>query len=92
MLSTLICVLTFTLIYGTMLNMAKTTEQVLIELHLLVTDKTQKQVADQLGVSPAYINDLIKGRRLLSAKVAEKLGYRRVVKYERICTVKGKVA
>lgn len=40
---------------------------------------TQKAWAKKNGVSPAYVNDLLQGRREISDRVAEMLGYERHV-------------
>ena len=34
----------------------------------------QKEAAKELGISPQYLNDLLKGRRPFSDKMLEKLG------------------
>lgn len=40
---------------------------------------SQKATAEKLGISPQYINDLLRGRREFSAKIAVLLGWRREV-------------
>lgn len=40
---------------------------------------TQKAWAEKHGVSPAYVNDLLQGRREISDNVADMLGYERRV-------------
>lgn len=45
---------------------------------------SQKETAAFLGVSPQYLSDVLKRRRYLSETVAEKMGYRKVVRFERI--------
>jgi plasmid maintenance system antidote protein VapI len=42
---------------------------------------SQKKVADHLGISNAYMSDILAGNRDVSDTVARKLGYKRVVKY-----------
>jgi plasmid maintenance system antidote protein VapI len=42
---------------------------------------TQKELADHLGISNAYLNDIIHGKQAVSNKVAQKLGYKRVIKF-----------
>lgn len=44
---------------------------------------TQRELADQLGVSAAYMSDILAGIRPVSDGVARRLGYRRIVKYTR---------
>ena len=45
--------------------------------------ETQKELADHLGISNAYMSDILAGIRPVSSRVARKLGYRRIVKYTR---------
>jgi transcriptional regulator with XRE-family HTH domain len=45
---------------------------------------TQKELAEQLGVSLAYLNDFLHFRRDPGAKLLEGLGLRRIVLYERV--------
>ena len=42
---------------------------------------SQKNVADHLEISNAYMSDILAGLRPVSDAVAKKLGYKRVVKY-----------
>ena len=44
---------------------------------------SQRAVAQELGVSQAYLGDVLHGRRGVSAKLAGKLGYERVVVFVR---------
>lgn len=44
----------------------------------------KKGLAEQIGVSPQYVTDILKGRRDISSEVAEKLGYRKLVLFETI--------
>lgn len=44
---------------------------------------TQKELAEQLGISNAYMSDILAGIRPVSSGVARRLGYRRIVKYTR---------
>lgn len=50
---------------------------VLAELitHLEQTGKTQKDVAEQIGISTSFMNDIIMGRRHIPMAVATYLGY-----------------
>jgi plasmid maintenance system antidote protein VapI len=43
----------------------------------------QKDLADHLGISNAYMSDILAGVRPVSDRVARKLGYKRIVKYTR---------
>lgn len=45
---------------------------------------TQKKAAQKLGVSTALVWDLLHSRRSVSANIAAKLGYKRIVTYQRI--------
>jgi plasmid maintenance system antidote protein VapI len=44
---------------------------------------SQKKVAEYLEVSSAYLNDILSEKRAVSDAVAQKLGYRRVVKFRK---------
>lgn len=45
--------------------------------------RTQKDVARTLRVSPQYLNDILQGRREISADFAKKLGFKRVITFVR---------
>ena len=45
---------------------------------------TQKALADKIGVSQAYLTNVIKGRRRPSAKILKFLGYERIVCYKEV--------
>lgn len=49
-----------------------------------LNDKTQREVAEELGVSASYLNDYLHFRREPGAKLLEALGLRRVVTYARV--------
>lgn len=52
----------------------------LIELkEYVATFKTQREAADKLGISEAYMTDLLKGRRGFSNAMLDKLHLRSVV-------------
>lgn len=44
----------------------------------------QNKTAERIGVSPQYINDLIRGRREPSQKIASAFGYKRIVVFEEL--------
>lgn len=44
----------------------------------------QASAADQLGIPQSELSQSLKGRREISERLAEKLGYRRVYMYEAI--------
>lgn len=48
----------------------------------MLTTRTQKELAEELGVSTGYLNDYLHFRREPCAKLLEGLGIRRVVMYE----------
>lgn len=43
---------------------------------------SQRQVARDLGISPAYLSDVLLGRRQVSAQLALKLGLIRTITYQ----------
>ena len=49
-----------------------------------LTDKTQREVANEFGVSTGYLNDYLHFRREPGPKLLEALGLYRVISYERI--------
>jgi transcriptional regulator with XRE-family HTH domain len=59
------------------------TEQQLTQLLRLAVERngSQKVVASRLGISPQYLNDILRGRREPGEKVLKALGYRREVRY-----------
>jgi DNA-binding transcriptional regulator YdaS (Cro superfamily) len=42
---------------------------------------SQKQAAIQLGITPQYLNDILHQRREISTRVADAMGYDRIVSY-----------
>lgn len=44
---------------------------------------TAKSLADQFGVSQAYLSDVLNGRRGIADKLSQAMGYRREVRYVR---------
>jgi transcriptional regulator with XRE-family HTH domain len=60
--------------------MTEVTGPAIEDLRKLVKSKgSQQAAADELGITPAYINDILKGRRNLSEAMLEKLGYVKVI-------------
>lgn len=43
--------------------------------------ETQKQAAEELGISAVYLSDILGGRRGLSSRVAERIGLQQVRHY-----------
>lgn len=63
----------------------KTDADLLEELKRSVDRKRGLTItADGLGFTPQFISDVIYQRRPMTEKLAAKMGYRRVVEYERI--------
>jgi hypothetical protein len=63
----------------------KTETDLLEELKLSVDRKRGlSNTAERLGFTPQFISDIIYGRRTISPKLAERMGYRRVVEFERV--------
>lgn len=53
----------------------KSSKEVVDEIIRLSNRQGQKKTAEQVGISPQYLHDIINGRRLLSKSVAANLGY-----------------
>lgn len=47
---------------------------------------SQKALANRLGISQQYLNDVLKGRREPGDKILYPLGFQRIVTYTRIVT------
>jgi plasmid maintenance system antidote protein VapI len=67
--------------------MSKRTEEItqdeikeIIE-QMVTTWGSQRKLADHLGISAAFLSDIINGNKPVSNQVAQKLGYKKVVKY-----------
>lgn len=58
------------------------------ELREVIREKigsgTQKEFALSTGISNSYLNDILNGHREPGLKFLMAIGYRRVVKYERV--------
>ena len=53
-----------------------------ILLQMVYDEGSQKATANALGISPAYLGDILSERRNVSNELANKLGYRRVIGFE----------
>lgn len=53
------------------------------ELRRRLARKTQTALATELGVSTAYLNDVLQGRREAGEKLLKPLGMSKVVTYKR---------
>ena len=60
-----------------------TTEDVMAELRSRVAASTQRAVATDLGVSFQHLNDLLNGRRAMSERIAEAMGYERKIVFRK---------
>ena len=58
-------------------------EYVIEELRLRCSASSQAAVARELGISLQHVNDLLNGRRKMSDRVAQALGYRREIVFRR---------
>lgn len=57
----------------------------LMAIHCAVRiEGSQKKTAVKFGISPQYLNDILKGNREIPDKVARHFGVRRVVRYEKL--------
>ncbi len=57
-----------------------------IELIKKIIEKegAQYKAAKKLGISAAYLSDILKNRRAISDKVSKKLGYERITTYKKL--------
>lgn len=60
-------------------------EQDALDLIIEIVDEegSQSAAANRLGISAAYLSDILSGARSISDKVANKLGYSKVSMYEK---------
>jgi predicted XRE-type DNA-binding protein len=59
------------------------------ELSVILRDyvsqfRTKTEAAEALGITLPYLSDILRGNRLISDTVAQKLGYRKETTYRRI--------
>lgn len=60
-------------------------DQVLSALRSAVTAKgSQKAAAEAIGISPQFLNDMLKGNRAVGGKALEYLGFAEITVYYRI--------
>lgn len=59
-----------------------TLERLIYLLKETVKAKTLKYTASELGVSPAYLHDVINGRRYPGKSILSPLGLKKVIYYE----------
>jgi plasmid maintenance system antidote protein VapI len=61
-----------------------TQEEILEIINQMVSKRgSQKAVADHLGISNAYMSDIIAQNRPVSDSVAKRLGYTKIVKFRK---------
>ena len=61
-----------------------TEQQIVDRLRLEAEQESQAELARRYGFSPSFMAQVIDGRARVSARLAEAMGYRRVVKFERV--------
>lgn len=49
----------------------------------IIGERSQKELADELGISTAYLSDFLAGAREPGHKMLTALGYERIVRYRR---------
>lgn len=64
----------------------KTEANLLHELGAMTKTKgsSQSKVAKTLGISSPFLSDVLKGRRDISSRLAEAMGYKKIVMFERL--------
>jgi plasmid maintenance system antidote protein VapI len=60
-----------------------TSEQMIKEIIRVKGDRSNRAVALEMGVSEQYICDLLRGRRDVSVRMAEALGFQRLMKFRK---------
>ena len=60
-----------------------THEQLIEELGRRAQESSMTEIARQVGVSVVYISEILRGKRPMSDRVAEHLGYERLVIYRK---------
>lgn len=70
-------------IYAELRSAYKVTMDPIKELRRRLAKKTQTALAAELGVSTAYLNDVLQGRREAGEKLLKPLGITRVVIHKR---------
>ena len=59
-----------------------TKEELVVLLKRMVGESSQKKVANELRISPQYLNDIIRYRRSAGRKVCMALGIQKVIMYK----------
>jgi plasmid maintenance system antidote protein VapI len=58
-------------------------DKIIKEIHKFCNKKSYKEAAQQMGISPQYLCDILLGRRAISEKVAAFFGYKKVIKWKK---------
>ena len=58
-------------------------DDLLKELRAMVAESSQTSVAVKFGVTPQMVNDLVHGRRDISDRIAQLMGYEREIIFRR---------
>ena len=61
-----------------------TQEQLIERLRLEAEHESARRVADRYGVSHSFLSNVLHGIKPVSPRLAEAMGFRRVVRFERI--------
>ena len=61
-----------------------TQDEVLAQLHGIIKTRTQASLADEIGVSRSFLNDVIKGTRPPTGKILDYLGLQAQIIYVKI--------
>lgn len=62
-----------------------TEEEIVVEIASRIRRRGDHQrVAGELGISQPGLSNILTGGRAIGAAVAERLGYRKVIRYERV--------
>ena len=69
-----------------MRKLPRKTEADLLKELQAITDKRRglTTAAERFGMTIQFISDVVYGRRGVSEKLAEKMGYRKIVEYEKV--------
>jgi len=62
----------------------KTQSELVQELRDRSRLSTQKAVAEELGIHPTFLSDVLKGKRDISANLAERMGFQREVVFRKV--------
>ena len=52
--------------------------------NVVIMSGSQRRAAKELSISASYLGDVLHGKRGVSDELAQRLGWRRTVRYERI--------